>query len=467
MAERPALRLGRRRFDSGQRGNLCRAGVRKGRLIAAATAILLLAACNEDELAQAPASAPAASPPGQETVRQEAAGIGHASGPAPAPASIAEGLGHGAGTSLPAIEALPGVPGKTISVLDASAPPAFGVQFHGTWNMYYSPPSSGRANAMFYRHLDALEKYRVKLLRIDIGWSASQPDPGTPSMRNTYNRRIDTVLTAARQRGMKVLITLHQSPAWSRPGTGSRVKQYPADPDSIRPWATWLGRTFGSRVAAWEVWNEPNLEEFTAIETVAERPRRYVPILQAAATGLRAGDPHATVVFGAPSQTDDAFITACYALGAKPYFDVMAVHPYQGDQTKPPEAEDISGKSRMTNFPAVIAAMAAHGDGRKPVWWTEFGYSVHSNTDVSRDDRWLRGVQDPQTSGEYLRRAFELARVRYPQVRVAVVYAAYNQPDGLYGHKYGYRLLDADGEERGQLPIIEGYLARFSQERTF
>lgn len=425
----------------------------------AAVTLLALAACSVDHVTQAPtADEPSASaqPSASATAGAPASA---APSPSPSPLILAQGLGGG---SLSAARAA--IPGKEPALYSGDGPPAFGVQFHGTWNIYYSPASSDRPNAMFYRHLDVLAKYGVRLLRVDIGWSASQPDPGTPSLGNTYNQRIDTVLNAAGKRGMRVLITVHQSPAWSRPGTGSRVKQYPADPDSIAPWMRWLGRTFGSRVEAWEIWNEPNLEEFTAVSNAADRPARYVPLLRAASAGLREGDPSAVVVFGAPAQTDDRFIAACYALGAKPYFDVMAVHPYQGDQTKPPEAEDITGKSRMTNFPAVIAAMAAHGDATKPVWWTEFGFSVHSNDGVG-GARWLRGVATPETSGDYIKRAFELARVRYPQVRVAVVYAAYNAPEGPSDHKYGYRLLDAAGDDRGQLSILSSYFSQFKTER--
>ena len=49
--------------------------------------------------------------------------------------------------------------------------------------------------------------------------------------------------------------------------------------------------------------------------------------------------------------------------------------------------------------------------------------------------------------------------------RLAVVYAAYNTPDGDFGHKYGYRLLDTDGDDRGQLAILNSYFGGFRGER--
>jgi hypothetical protein len=314
---------------------------------------------------------------------------------------------------------------------------------------------------MFTRHLDQLAAQGVRILRVDVGWSSSQPNAAAPTMATTYNQRIDRVLAGAAARGMQVLLTLHQTPAWaaSRPDLG--VKQFPANPDAIAPWATWMGRTFGGRVAAWEIWNEPNLREFTGVDDPLERARRYVPLLRAASQALRSATPHPTIVFGGPAQTDDTFIRAAYAAGAQPYFDVMALHPYQGNQTQPPEATDLDSRARVTHFPAVIAAMAEYGDAAKPVWWTEFGYSTHTNAGIPTNEPWLFGVPDDTTSAEYLRRQFELARVRYPQVQVAIVYTAYKPPSDAAGHQYGYRLLEPDGTPRAQLPALRRYFASF------
>lgn len=351
-------------------------------------------------------------------------------------------------------------PGAALPVNLAKAPPALGVQFHGVWEMYWNG-GGATPNAMFWRHLDELAKYRVSMLRVDIGWSSSQPTNAPLTMNNTHNKRIALILKAAADRKMKVLLTMHQSPNWSRPGTGNEAKQFPTNPDSIRPWATWLARTFGKQVEGFEVWNEPNLFAFTQISDPRKRAARYVPLLRAAAQGLRAGNPNVTVVFGAPAQTDDLFIRDAYAAGAKPWFDIMAIHPYQGNETIPPESTDVVGKWRMTNFPAVVKLMAANGDAKKPVWWTEFGFSVHPNTGVK--EQWMLGVPSATVSGDYLRRSLELARAKYPQVRVAVVYVAYKPYSAANnGHQFGYRLLEASGKPLAQLPMLRGYMAKFN-----
>lgn len=343
-------------------------------------------------------------------------------------------------------------------------PPALGVQFHGTWDIYFEGPQSEVPLPMFERHLDQLAAQDVAVLRLDVGWSTSQPTQETPSLTQWYNARINRVLSAAAERDMEVFLTLHQSPDWSRPGTSGDARQFPTDPASIVPWATWMAKTFGDRVLAWEVWNEPNLLGFTGISDARERPAKYVPLLKATFEGLKAGDPDAVVVFGGPSKTDDAFIRACYELGAKPYFDVLSIHPYQGDQRVPPDSADQDTAGRMTHFPAVVDVMSDYDDS-KPVWWTEFGYSVHSNEDVPAGQPWRNGVASEALSAEYFIRAFELARTAYPQVRLAVVYTAYKESADSYGHQFGYRMMEADGTLLPQLPTLRGYVAAFGGSR--
>src|SRR5206468_897509 len=135
------------------------------------------------------------------------------------------------------------------------------------------------------------------LIRVDVGWASSQPTPAPPSAGQYYNRRLGTVLGAARRRGLRVLLTVTESPGWARPGTGGATGRFPTDPDTMRPWLTWLARTYGSQVYGWEVWNEPNIRDFTGLPDLATRIRRYVALLRAAYPALKAGDPHALVTF--------------------------------------------------------------------------------------------------------------------------------------------------------------------------
>ena len=82
-----------------------------------------------------------------------------------------------------------------------------------------------------------------------------------------------------------------------------------------------------------------------------------------------------------------------YAAGAKGYYDVMAVHPYMGNADLGPEAPTTRGRARMTHTArAASSLMAAKGDGAKPIWFTEFGWSTHANTATT--PVWFLGVSE-------------------------------------------------------------------------
>ncbi|SHM54442.1 cellulase family glycosylhydrolase [Cryptosporangium aurantiacum] len=332
----------------------------------------------------------------------------------------------------------------------APAVPQLGVQMHAMWEMYWNGQTP---NAMFDKHLNALAANKVQIVRVDMGWSASQPTSAAPTTTSWHNQRLNTVINRIRAKGMKVFLTAHQSPLWARPGTGSNTMQFPANAASIKPWMTFLAKNYGSRLAGIEVWNEPNLAEFTGVSDSAARVKKFVAVLKAAYAGINAGNAALPVIFGGPAQTDDVFIKQAYAAGAKGAFDIMALHPYQGNQTKAPESTDITGKGRMTNLPAVVAAMKANGDSAKPIWWTEFGTSVHSNAGINQV--WLYGVANEQISGDYMVRSFKLAAKQYPQVKVGTIYTAYRPAAGISVHQYGYRLLEADGTVKGQLKMLK------------
>lgn len=347
-------------------------------------------------------------------------------------------------------------PGEKITVYGPPLPdpkPSLGIQFHATWDIYWV---NGQPTPEFYKQLDTIQASGADMIRVDFGWSTAQPTnvPITPSQY--YVNRLDYTLSAAADRGLQVLVTVHQSPEWARPGTGTNVKQSPTNLVAWKASCKSLAQLFGARVAAWEIWNEPNLKEFTGVESSDPNIQadRYVPILRAASEGLREGYPGCKVVLGGPSQSDGTFIDACYYRGAKDLFDVIAWHPYQGNQTKAPESTDLYDKSRVTFAPSILEHMAYWKDETKEVWWTEFGYSVHSNDGIPASTPWKFGVATNEISADYLVRMFELAK-RYPQVTRGFVYTANRVSTDP--HLAGFSIMNADGTVRPQIKALSDY----------
>ncbi|MEU5424657.1 cellulase family glycosylhydrolase [Streptomyces olivoreticuli] len=295
-----------------------------------------------------------------------------------------------------------------------TAPPVLGVPFPGTGDGYWQ---DGRPSPALHRDLDTLRAYGVEVVRVDVSWHRSQPEDSAPCAGHPYNQRLAGVLDAAAERRIAVLVTLHESPLWTRGGAAPRGShaRFPDDPDTIRPWAKWLAATYGDRVLAWEVWCEPNQPATTGVTAPAERAARYAALLRACAAGLRSVPDPAPVVLGGPCHTDHRFVRDIYAAGGRDHFDVLALRPRLDGRAPDAWSEEAPGIDRVTNFPAVAEAMRAYRDGDKPVWWTEFGFAPQSAEETPR------GLHEPAEATRLLVRSFELARVRYPQVRLAVI----------------------------------------------
>ncbi|WP_177891088.1 malectin domain-containing carbohydrate-binding protein [Vallicoccus soli] len=335
-------------------------------------------------------------------------------------------------------------------------PVGVGSQFHCMWS-----GASGYGTYAFDAQraavLDKLVEAGVRTVRIDVGWDGLQPTAtALPDPANWYVKLLDGCVAGARARGLEVLLTLDRSPAWARPTAyASTARVLPADPARIRPVAGWLAARYATSVSAIEVWNEPNLKDFVQVVD----PAKYVAVLKAAHGAIKAAAPGMQVVFSGADRVAvrpgaapvDDFYSLAYAAGAKGAFDVMGVHTYQGASNEAPDAPDI-GTWRILHMPALLDLMRANGDGAKPVWVTEFGWSVHPN--AAGAPSWALGVTEQQQA-DYTVRAFDIF-ARWPQVQRAFVYAERQKQTGD-AHQDGYGILRRDLTPR---PLFTALVAR-------
>ncbi len=151
--------------------------------------------------------------------------------------------------------------------------------------------------------------------------------------------KLDGFMAGAQARGLKVVMTVLETPCWasSAPETLKQrctgawwergVAQYP--PSDYRNYgdvARWLTVRYGSSLAAFEVWNEPNLGSRFWIS--AEPARDYARLLKAAYIEVRNGRSGVPVLGGALAAADREFLDALYAHGIRGYYDGISVHPY-------------------------------------------------------------------------------------------------------------------------------------------
>lgn len=314
--------------------------------------------------------------------------------------------------------------------------PSIGVQFHGMWSSYTDPERMAV--------LDTLADAGLNTVRLDVSWAMVQPHDATG-----YDPWgvgfVDRVVAMCTTRGLTPLITLWLTPAWANGGRGERV--LPDDPADYARAARWIARRYAGRVLGWEVWNEPNSADFL----VGADPAAYAGLLRAAYPAFHAGDPGTPVVFGGLQYNDDEWITRAYAAGAGGHFDVLATHPYPGVADQSAHTPDDGTRWTLTHAAVVRRVMAAHGDGDKPLWFTEFGWSTHANPPGT--PHWARGVSEA-TQAAYLVGALDLIQATMPYVERVYWYAERDSPACGGPHNQNFGLLRADHSAKPILTAI-------------
>jgi plastocyanin len=278
-----------------------------------------------------------------------------------------------------------------------------------------------------------------------MGWPSIQED-GRGDISQWYVDRLDFAVDAARARGMQILGTLSGTPSWANGGNPRNVP--PLDPEDYGWAAQWVASHFRGRVAAFEVWNEPNSTRFWTGST-----ERYVDVLRAAYPRFKAGDPAVKVVLGGPANKDTAWIRAVYEAGGKSSFDVLGLHSYMSPSDLPPETDNgtiwtLAGVSK------VLDVMEDHGDGSKEIWFTEYGWSSHPNT--GSEANWDRGVTQAQQA-DYLVRSLRYLGAHRPYVTQVFWYEERNETSGGV-HEDNFGLLTAGLEEKPAYHAAKAFL---------
>ena len=324
---------------------------------------------------------------------------------------------------------------------DSASGPAFGVQFHGMWSKYSAA-----------QRTDVLTKLKAagtQWIRLDLGWAMLQPS-GAGSFDMGWGVPFtDSVVDEIHADGFKLLVTFWRTPGWANGGAGETT--LPTHPGDYANAIKWAAARYAGKVNAWEVWNEPN-EPYSMTGT---DPAAYATLLRAAYPAVHAGDPTAQVVFGGPSENDAPWIARAYAAGIHGSFDVMSTHPYMGPSNAAPETADDGTIYKLTHVAAVHNLMTQYGDGDKPIWFTEFGWTSHANT--SGMANWELGVT-PQVQGDYLVRTLKLLKASYPYVTNAFWYEASDQHTGTTANIDNYGLLTSAFVPKPAYDAVAAYL---------
>jgi hypothetical protein len=246
------------------------------------------------------------------------------------------------------------------TVSPTSGPPLGGVNATGL--TYGTTPTTVSQEIAWARSLHA------HAIRVEIPWATLEPTRG--QIEPKALAFTDSLVNQAAAAGIKVVALTMWTPCWassapasllSKCGTNSdgRAQAWPpVNPATYGSFAAFVAARYGPKLAAIEVWNEPDQsnEDYFA---GPDKARRYAELLRAAYPAIKSADPQMTVLGGSIVGTNGGFLRALYAAGIKGYYDGLSVHFYTL----------VLGALRYTH-----EVQLQNGD-HTPMWLNEFGWS--------------------------------------------------------------------------------------------
>lgn len=270
-----------------------------------------------------------------------------------------------------------------------------------------------------------LRELGVGWVKVQVSWKLYEPNPGQYSEERFAE--LDSLVAEAQANGIAVMLGVSKAPEWSRPTT--EMDGPPGDNDLYRQFMQYLAQHYAGQVAAYELWNEPNLQrEWNGKPLDAAA---LVDIIRLGAEGVRAGDPAALVLSGAPAVTgindgvmaidDRVYFREMLAAGVADVVDGLGVHPY--GWANPPDttfADPDTAVPSHNNHPSFFfqdtlqdygALLVEYDVSDKQLWVTEFGWGSFE-TFVSAPPagaEFMNNVTEWQQA-VYLQQAYALAQ---------------------------------------------------------
>ncbi len=239
----------------------------------------------------------------------------------------------------------------------------------------------------------------VRWTREELPWDLIEPQ------NNSFRPVYDNSLKQTADQGFGIIGMLLTTPGWARDGACSgNYWCPPANVQEYAQFASWMTERYdgdgvqdapGSpRIAAWEIWNEPNAAETWPVLGAGGSisRQRYGEMLVAAYNAIKAADPSALVLTGGVYVYDGSYCDPnnCDGLNflggvfqqvpaARHAFDVLSIHPYipteRPDAPNIPRLITVEGRVRNAR-----GWLNGNGRGDARLWITEMGWCTATGT---------------------------------------------------------------------------------------
>lgn len=218
-------------------------------------------------------------------------------------------------------------------------------------------------------------------------WRAVERSPGQFDWSEA-----DRVVQASNAAGLNILARLDFQPAWARQD-GREGNGAPDDPATFARFVSALVSRYApgspnGELQAIQVWNEPNLQREWGSPITRQSAGEYVALLSAAYAAAKEANPAVTVVTAGLSPTgwnddtarpDDQYLQWLFDSGLSGNYDVLGLHgnAQAPDPTAAPGS--LPGFSEPSFYFRRVEQLRAiqekNGDGDRPVWLLEFGWT--------------------------------------------------------------------------------------------
>ncbi len=256
-----------------------------------------------------------------------------------------------------------------------------------------------------------------------VSWSEIEPSKG-----EYVWGALDALVEACAAADLQVLFSVIEAPAWTRdgePGIGP-----PKDPQDLGDLMRAMAARYKSRVTAYEIWHNQNFRSFWEGSPLSAE--EYVALLESAYSAIKASDPQAVVISGAPMATgvddgtyaiqDLTYLQTMYDAGLQEYCDAIGAHP--GGYANPPDVRYTGGDfdprraayddHRVFFFRNTIEdmyqVMVRNDDPDRLMWVTQFGWATVDGMGVEPSPGFEYTAEiDEYEQASYIVRAYEWA----------------------------------------------------------
>ena len=222
--------------------------------------------------------------------------------------------------------------------------------------------------------LAAMEAGGFRWLRQRIAWDLVE------SERGVYDWAVwDEIVEAVGRHNVQLIAVLDGSPTWARrEGDAGNPLAPPTETRDFGDFAEAFAARYGDRIDHYQIWDEPNIAPHWGTQEID--PAAYGNLLREGAIRIHAVDPGSVILLAALAPTVESgganmsemlFLDALYRQGAAEWFDVVAVQPY--DLEDSPEAPPNRARLNWRRAALIREVMESHEDWETAVWAVSFG----------------------------------------------------------------------------------------------